>query len=112
MRDKILTKTNEIIEIIKNSEEYKKYIDISNKLKKHEAIMSLIDEVKTLQKKLVKEKSLNRDVAFIDEEINKKLELLESYPIYLEYIELQESLDYSIGIVKDGIEKCINNITN
>ncbi|MBQ7136838.1 MAG: YlbF family regulator [Bacilli bacterium] len=112
MRDKILNKVDEIIDIIRNSEEYYKYIEISNKLKEHEEIMGLIDDVKSLQKRLVKEESLNLDISYIDKEINQKLALLEAYPIYLEYIELQESLDHSIGIVKDGIEKYINNITN
>jgi len=112
MRDKILTKTDEIIDIIKNSEEYKKYIEVSSKLKEHKEIMTLIDEVKTLQKKLVKEKSLKRDITSIDEEINKKLEQLEGYPIYLEYIYLQEDLNNSIQLVKEGIENYINNITN
>lgn len=112
MKDKILTKTDEIIDIIKSSEEYQKYIEVSNKMKSHKEIMILIDEVKSLQKKLVKEQSLNKDITSIDEEINKKLEQLEGYPIYLEYIYLQEDLNESISLVKEGIENYINNITN
>ena len=112
MRNKILNKTDEIIDIIKNSKEYKKYIEVSNKMKEHKEIMTLIDEVKSLQKKLVKEKSLNKDITSIDNEINKKIEKLEGYPIYLEYIYLQEDLNESIGLIKEGIENYINNITN
>jgi len=112
MRDKLLNKTDEIIGIIENSSDYKKYLEVSDKLREHKEIMNLIDEVKSLQKKLVKEKSLNKDVTSIDNEINKKLEQLEGYPIYLEYIYLQEDLNNSIQLVKQGIENYINNITN
>ena len=112
MRDKILTKTDEIIDIIKSSEEYQRYIEISNKLKEHKEIMSLIDEVKSLQKRLVKENALGKDIVAIDNEIDKKIKQLEGYPIYLDYIYLQEDLNNSMLLVRETIEKYINNITN
>lgn len=112
MRDRVLSKTDEIIDIIKNSEEYRKYIEVSDKLKDHQEIMNLINDVKSLQKRIVKEESLGRDITFIDEEINKKLKQLEGYPIYLEYIYLQEDLNNSIQLVREKIENYINNITN
>ena len=112
MNKKILNKVDEIINIINGSEEYQRYIEISNKMKDNKDIMALIDEVKLLQKKLVKEQSLGRDTSSIDEEINNKLKELEAYPIYLEYIYLQEDLNNSIGLVRTNIENYINNITN
>lgn len=112
MKDRILSKTDEIIDIIKNSHEYQAYLEISNKLKDNKDIMDLIDEVKYLQKKLVKEQSLGKDIKDIDEEINRKLNQLEEYPIYLEYTYLQEDLNNSIDLVRESIEKYINNITN
>lgn len=112
MRDKILNKTDEIIDIIRESDEYKKYLQVSNKLKNHDEIMNLINEIKSLQKEIVKDKSLNKDTTNIDNEINKKLNQLEEYPIYLEYIYLQEDLNNSIQLVKEGIENYINSITN
>ncbi len=112
MNNKFLTKVDEIIDIIKNSDEYQKYIEISNKMKNNKEIMNLINEVKFLQKKLVKEQSLGNDVSSLDNEINNKLKCLEEYPIYLDYIYLQEDLNNSIGLVKTSIEKYINDITN
>lgn len=108
----ILSKIDEIIDIIKNSDEYQKYIEVSNKMKNNKEIITLIDEVKSLQKKLVKEQSFGNDISLIEEEINKKIEKLEEYPIYLEYTYLQEDLDNSISLVKTSIENYINNITN
>ena len=112
MKDKILNKTDEIISIIKKSEEYQKYMEISNKMKEHKEIMNLIDEVKDLQKKLVKEQSLGKDVTVLDKEIDIKLRTLEEYPIYMEYIYLQEDLDNSVQLVKEKIEKYIDGLTN
>lgn len=112
MNNKFVDKVDEIIDIIKNSDEYQKYIEVSNKMKNNKDIMNLIDEVKSLQKKLVKEESLGKDITLIDKEINNKLKLLEEYPIYLDYIYLQEDLNNSISLVKTSIEKYINNITN
>ena len=108
----ILSKMDEIIDIIKNSDEYQKYIETSFKMKNNKDIMNLIEEVKSLQKKAVKEESFGRDVSIIDEEINKKIKQLEEYPIYLEYTYLQEDLNNSISLVKTTIENYINNITN
>ena len=104
----ILSKIDEIINIIKDSGEYKKY----HLVKDNKDIMNLIDEVKLLQKKLVKEQILGNDITSIDEEINKRINELEEYPIYLEYTYLQEDLDNSISLVKTNIENYINNITN
>lgn len=112
MRDKILEKTDEIINIIKTSEEYQKYNDISRKMENNKDIMNLIDEVKKLQQKLVKEESLGKDISSIDKEINEKIKLLEEYPIYLEYTYLQEDFNNSIDLIKTSIEDYINNITN
>ena len=112
MNNKILDRVDEIINIIKDSNDYKRYIETSNKMKKNKEIMTIIEEVKFLQKKLVKEESLGKNITLIDREINDKLKLLEEYPIYLDYIYLQEDLNNSINLVKTSIEKYINNITN
>ena len=112
MRNKILEKTDEIIEIIKNSNEYQQYIEISKKMKDNKEIVSLINNIKKLQQKLVKEQSLGNDINVLDNEINDKLKRLEEYPIYLEYLYLQEDLNKSINLIKESIENYINNITN
>ena len=72
MRNKILEKTDEIIEIIKNSNEYQQYIEISNKMKDNKEIVSLINNIKKLQQKLVKEQSLGNDINVLDNEINEE----------------------------------------
>lgn len=112
MKDNLLNCIDEIISIIENSDEYQKYQTISKKMKNNSEVMNLISSIKILQQRLVKEQSLGNNISEIDEEINKKLKLLEEYPIYLEYTYLQEDLNNSIFLVKEKIENYINNLTN
>lgn len=112
MNNIILNKIDEIVNIIKNSDEYQRYIEVSKKMKENKEIMILIEEIKDLQKILVKEESLGRNICNIEQEIDEKLRTLNEYPIYLDYIYLQEDLNNSLNLVKTNIEKYINNITN
>lgn len=112
MKDNLLNCIDEVISIIENSDEYQKYQTISKKMNNNSEVMNLISSIKILQQHLVKEQSLGNNISEIDEEINKKLKLLEEYPIYLEYTYLQEDLNNSILLVKEKIENYINNLTN
>ena len=108
----ILDKTNELVDSIKNSENYKKYKEVKELISKDSEIITLIDEVKSLQKKIVREKANNRDITDIQEELNKKIETLESFPIYLEYNSLQSELNIEMQVIRDSIELALNKITN
>ena len=110
MRDKLNEKIDEMISIIKSSDEYKKYMEISSKMEQDEEIMTLIREIKELQKKIVKEESFGNDISTLDEDINKKIKLLEEYPIYLDYIYLQEDLNNTMQMIKESIEKYLYDL--
>lgn len=112
MRNKLNEKIDEMISIIKSSDEYKKYMEISSKMEQDEEIMTLIREIKELQKKIVKEESFGNDISTLDEDINKKIKLLEEYPIYLDYIYLQEDLNNTMQMIKESIEKYLYDVTN
>ncbi len=112
MKDKLHEKIDEMISIIQSSDEYKKYMEISSKMAQDEEIMTLIHEIKELQKKIVKEESMGHDINLIEEDINKKIKLLEEYPIYLDYMYLQEDLNNTMQMIKESIEKYLYNITN
>lgn len=112
MKDKLHEKIDEMITIIQSSDEYKKYMEISSKMAQDEEIMTLIHEIKELQKKIVKEESMGHDINLLEEDINKKIKLLEEYPIYLDYMYLQEDLNNTMQMIKESIEKYLYNITN
>lgn len=108
----ILDKTDNLISSIKNSSKYKKYIELRNKMRENEEIMEIISDIKSLQKELVKEQSIGNDISHIDEKIKEKLMFLESFPLYLEYSYLEEDLNIMFQLIKEIIQKHINDITN
>ena len=108
----MLNKIDEIIDYLKRSDEYIKYCDISDKMKHNVEIMNIVNKVKDLQKKIVKEEFLGNKIDKLEEEINMNLELLNGYPIYQEFTYIQEDLNNTFQDIKNVIEKYINDKTN
>ena len=90
---------DELVSYIKNTSSYKKCIFIKEKMDKNEEICSLIEEIKSLQKKYVKSN--------YDDSIKKELDSLESklnsIPIYVEYNNNLEEVNKMIDLVKDEL---------
>lgn len=112
MRDKTLDIIDQILEVIKNSEEYQKYIEVSNKMQNNKKVMALIKEIKDLQKSIVKKEYHKEDISLLEKDIDEKIKQLEEIPIYLEYTYLQEDLNDSISLIKNRIENYIDKIIN
>ena len=108
----VLSKIDEIVEYIEESDTYKRYKDIEKKLENDSDIMDNVNKVKSIQKEIVKLEFEKKDISNLEKEIEDILSILNTYPIYQEYIYLQEDLNESIGLVKERIEKHINNNTN
>ena len=109
--NKILQKTDEMVDVIKQNEKYKKYISIKQKISEDKDIMDLINEVKDLQKKIVNETYKGNDISSLQEKINKNMEILNSYPIYVEFNYLQEDLNEIFQHIKEKLQDNINKIT-
>ena len=107
---KISNKVGELVDLIKQSEDYQEYISLMNIMKKDQDINSLIKEIKDSQKKIMKLKSLGEDYSSYDELIKKDLDKLETFPIYVEFSSLQERLNTSFQVIKESIEKEARNI--
>ena len=90
---------DELVSYIKNTSSYKNCISIKKKMDKNEEICSLIDEIKSLQKKYVKS---NYDDS-IKEELDKLESRLNSIPIYVEYNNNLEKVNEMIELVKDEL---------
>lgn len=109
--DSILEKSDELISAIKDSKDYKRYINLKEIIRKDEEIMGLIDEVKTYQKMIIKLNDVEQ-TRLLEQKINEILEKLDTIPIYVEYNYLQTDLNEMFQIIKNTIEKCLYNITN
>lgn len=110
--NEILIKIDELIYSIKNSNDYIEYIKLKNILLNNDTIMRLINDVKSLQKQLVRNSVYKKNIANLEEQIDEKLEKLNSNPDYVRYTYLEEDLNARFQVIKDILEKHINNITN
>lgn len=108
----IKEKVKELIEVIKNSDDYISYISLMKVVRDDDDIMKLIEEIKVYQKEIVKLNSINEDCSYYDGLIKENLDKLNRYPIYVEFSNLQDELNTSFQIIKDTLEKEINDITN
>ena len=108
----IIVKSNELIDSIKNSKVYEKYVFLRNEMLKDKKIADLIEKVKTIQKKLVREKSIGKSTDALERKIDAVLLELNKIPLYVQYDCVQCELNEILQNVKSTIESCINDITN
>ena len=106
----IQTKIDELFETIKNSNEYKAYHNIGEVLDKNEEIKSLVEEIKKLQQESVRlEEEGNDKYKEIDKTIEEKVNLLNSIPVYQEYLRRMDEFNDVIASSRNTIEKYINS---
>jgi len=103
---------DDLVSSIKESDKYKRYILVRDKIKEDKDIMDRINKVKSIQKEIVNLKYKGKDYKDKDLEIDNILKELNSYPIYLEYDYLVEDLNYMLKYIKESIEDEINKIVN
>lgn len=100
--ENLLNKIDDLVDTIKDSKEYKHYLELEDKIKSNKEIMSLIEEVKTKEKAIVNSKNIN-DTDSLKRELDHLLSKLDEYPLYVEYIELQEDFNNLFGTIKDKL---------
>lgn len=104
------TKIDELFETIHSSNEYKSYQEINKVLENNEEINKLIKEIKKLQQQAVKlEHQKDSSYKEIDKQIKEKLSILNSIPLYQEYIKKMEALNDILSTSSNQIEKYINS---
>lgn len=112
MNNEILNSIDDIIDTIRNSEDYKDYIYLKEKLSKHEKANNLIKEIKKLQKELVKKRTNKEDISNLDEKINSNLKELNRIPLYVDFINKQESLNTLYQVIKARLDDYFYNKLN
>lgn len=108
--ESIKDKFDEIIETLKNSYNYQKYLELKQEMLANDKINKLIDEIKTIQKELVKKEYNKQDFSYEETEINKRLEILDLLPLYVEYNKYQSLVNEELTLIKDKINNYIDNI--
>ncbi len=99
-------KLEEVITVIKESEDYQECIKLKEKMKKNAELMQLIDTLKTLQKEYVK--NGYQDKEKLEEVENKLYEI----PIYVTYMERLEKVNQMISYVEDDLNDYFYQLFN
>lgn len=98
----------EVIDVIVTSFDYQNCIKIKEKMKENLELMSLISELKDMQKVYVKS---NFDI-----NIKNKLDILEeklfNIPLYLNYINSLNKVNDMISYVQEDLNDYFNNLLN
>lgn len=98
-------KVQEIVDFIKSSEEYQKYLYLENKMKSHPIIPKTIEEIKKLQKEAVQKESQELDITSIEQRLSSLEKELKDIPLYQDSLYQQENLDHLFTYIKDTIEQ-------
>lgn len=106
----IQTKIDELFQAINNSKEYQTYLKIESILENNHEIKQLVSEIKKLQQKSVNLEYQNDErYKKVEEEIAEKVKLLNSKPIYQEYLRRMNELNDILAESSSQIEKYINS---
>lgn len=102
-------KIDELFQAINESAEYKAYQNIGNVLDNDEEIKALVAEIKELQQKSVHlEEAGNDEYKEVDKLIEEKVALLNSKPVYQEYLRRMNEFNDILAMSSNQIEKFIN----
>ena len=107
--EEIEDKALELVKVIKDSNDYKEYLKLKEKIKDDEEIMDLIDKVKVLQKSYVKSAYLDNK---IKQELDNELARLESIPLYKEYLIKEKKINNIMMNIKEGLNVIFEDILN
>ncbi len=102
----------ELTEYIKDSDTYKRYLLLRDKIYNDETIMNMINDVKKNQKSIINLKYNKKDYSKEEKEIERLLKELNNYPVYIEYNYLVEDLNTTMSYIKENIEDSVNKIVN
>ena len=105
LNKEILLKVDEIIQSIIDSDEYKKYLMLKDKISNNKELIILINEVKVLQKDVVHHINCK-------DELNEKINELNNHPIYREYNNTLSLINNTYVILENSINNYFQKIMN
>lgn len=108
-KELVLTKLDELISLIKNTPNYKRYEELKSKMSNNEDIMDLVKSIKKLEQSIVKKEYNKLDTKKDEDKLENLKNKLKEFPDYLEYTYLQEDLNNDFQNIKKIIEDSINN---
>lgn len=101
----ILAKVDEIIALIKESDDYQKYLSLKKELENNQEINLLINEIKLLQKDVVHHLEKKDHLQEIIKELEEK-------PLYMEYQNIVYEINNSLAVIENQINQFIDHKIN
>ena len=99
---------NDLIEYIKNTKEYKECLELQDKMSTNFELVSLIEEIKKMQKKYIKS---NYDSS-LKEELDSLSDKLNSIPIYNIYLKNLSEVNDKLDYVRDNLNNYFDELLN
>ena len=112
MNNEILDKVDEIITYIKDTNEYKDYILLKEKLESNDKVKNLVKEVKSLQQNLVKAEAYKKDSKELESTYKEKLSELDKIPLYKDYNDSVTKLNEMYSLIKERLDTYFNDKLN
>lgn len=107
MEKKLNKALDELISFVNNSDDYKKCVEIKEKLGKNDEVERLVKEIKKYQKEYVK--TNDKEILRKLDDLTKELEAIPLYNIYNIHL---EKVNQMIDIIKDELTKYFDNLLN
>lgn len=98
-------KIDELFDLVENTNYYKDYVLLKEKVKSNKHIMEIIKEIKRLQK--IEVNTHDKEVKEKINELSKELNLI---PLYTKYIEKKDMLYEELFIIKSMFESYFKDI--
>ncbi len=107
-KDIILKKIDELISLIKKNDDYQRYLYLKEEMKKNKTLMELIKQIKKEEQTRIKKEYNHEDITENNATIDKLNYELLSYPIYQEYLYLQEDINNMLQNIRKILEDSFN----
>lgn len=98
------------MDAVLSSSEYQNYLELEKKLKENTTVSEYISEIKDLQKKMVRLEFEGKNTAEINQKYQEKLALLNEIPLYVAFVEKQETVNDIFQTIKFRIEKFLDEL--
>ena len=109
MNKEIEEKVDNIIDYIKNSNNYKNYLKAKEILNTREDLKELIEDIKRIQKEIIRNPNKKEELEI---KLKKKIELLENDITYNEYNNYLSEVNNMLAIFENKINKYFDDVFN
>ena len=109
--EELTNKFDLVIAKLKEDPQYQNLLNIKEAISQNDELMSLIDELKTIQKNLANNEHLKEDTTNLEKLYQEKLNFLLEIPLYQEYSYLLEDLQEELDLITLRLEQELNKIS-